>query len=61
MDPSPLIEVLEDSSPIVGGGLDAYDLGPSSNHADGGHDEPWLGLNPIDPYKFNNHKQRLVT
>ena len=33
---------------------------PSSNHADGGHVEHWLGPNSIDPYKFNNRKQQLV-
>ena len=65
MDPSPLVEVLEDSPSIVVEFLDACDLGAiwgltSSNHANGWHVEPWLGSNSIDPYKFNNHKRQLV-
>ena len=33
---------------------------PSSNHVDGGHVDPWLRSTLINPYQFNNHKQRLV-
>ena len=51
--------------PLWLGGLMPAILGlflacPSSNHADGGHVEPWLGSKPLDPYRFNNYKQQLV-
>ena len=64
MDPTPLVEVLEDSPPIVGEDLMSAILTlfvacPSSNHTDGGHVEPWLGPNLVNPCKFNNHVKVL--
>ena len=58
--------MLEDSPSIVGWDLMPATLvlsmaWPISKYTDRGHIEPcWLGLNSIDPYKFNIHKQWLV-